>query len=104
MDIKELDKCFENALRNFDFLKVKNVMNYLNWTWVDNSRVPSIVEMVEKCTELYQTLLRERSNGYKVFSIGTGGFIVSYRKGVLDIDFVLENSHWEKEWKDGNNE
>ena len=87
------EKLIDSILENFDFDKVRNVMNFLNWTWADNE-VPSTYKLINsakrRLEEAYEISMRENRN----CSISSGGLKSSalWDEGqvfCLELDFVL---------------
>lgn len=78
MDRKTVKNLTE-VVNNFDFEKVQDVMQYLNWTWADAEKgVPELYELKEKATDLlidsYEELIKNKK---QEFFIGSGGFEAS---------------------------
>lgn len=80
---------FETALNNFNFSKVHNVMEFLDWRWYGEG-VPSQIQMIETVKNLFNHALNENS-----VSTGTGGFYVELHKNeIVEIRFVLAESEY----------
>ena len=87
------EKLIENILENFDFEKVRKVMDFLNWTWADNE-VPSTYKLInsakKRLEEAYTLSERENRNcsissgGLKASTIWDEGQVV-----FLELEFVL---------------
>ena len=82
----------DEILDQFDFQKVKEVMDALNWTWGmgTESYVPDISELRKQARELLWDLIRSNS-----VMIKAGGFVVEkqeaiYRGGRMFKDDTLE--------------
>lgn len=80
-------KKIKKILKNFDFEKVHNVMEHLNWGWKDtDGKVPSI----DQLKELAEKLLNEVSEKDEFYYISTGGFrAFKYENGSLELEFVV---------------
>lgn len=87
------EKLIESILENFDFEKVRKVMDFLNWTWVDNE-VPSTYKLInsakKRLEEAYDASIRENQN----YFINSGGLKASaiWEEGqviFLELEFVL---------------
>lgn len=93
MDRKTV-KNLTDVINNFDFEKVQDVMQYLNWTWADaENGVPELYEIKEKATDLlidsYEELIKSKE---KEFFVGSGGFEASVWKDndyFFSLRFVL---------------
>lgn len=86
----------DSILDNFDFEKVRKVMNFLDWSWADNE-VPSTYKLMnsakKRLEEAYTLSERENRN----CSISSGGLKAStiWEKGqvvFLELEFVLTSS------------
>lgn len=79
----------KKILKNFDFEKVHEVMNHLNWVWYNNEeyKVPSVKELKRVAKELIKQIKKA-----DVDCISTGGFEVRKDKGAITLQFVLESS------------
>jgi len=84
------------VVAHFDYLKVHQAMNHLNWTWYysqTETKVPSIGEIVNLSQRLlYDTVVRLSFSNRAV--ITTGGFkatAIRHDDGfiTLDLEFVL---------------
>lgn len=80
-------KKIKKILKNFDFDRVHDVMEHLNWGWKDtDGKVPSI----DQLKELAKKLLNEVSEKDEFYNISTGGFrAFKYENGSLELEFVL---------------
>ena len=82
----------------FDFKKVKDIMDHMDWTWYGTEGVPQIWEIRQKARQLlrdaYHGLLSEDT--YPEYTTGTGGLVATaYRDSIVDtvyfkLQFVLE--------------
>lgn len=94
---KEIEKIarkeFKIVLEKFNFDKVRNVMDYLDWHWGGNELPPSRVEMRDMVTHLFEDALRfsRDDNG---ITCGSGGFQIQiFRSGNVEIRFIVEVTH-----------
>ena len=78
----------KKILKNFDFKKVHEVMNHLNWVWYNNEdyKVPSVKELKRTAKELIKQIKKA-----DVDCIATGGFEVRKDKETITLQFVLES-------------
>jgi hypothetical protein len=83
MTLKE-KKIIEEILDNFDFQKVKKVMDALDWVWVSCDGVPDIYDLRKESRRLLKEVIKTKS-----YQIGTGGFVASYYYGELSLEFVV---------------
>lgn len=91
MDRKTV-KNLTDVINNFDFEKVQDVMQYLNWTWADTENgVPELYELKEKATDLlidsYENLIKNKE---EEFFVGSGGFEASVWKDNDEYFFNLK--------------
>ena len=78
----------EEVISTFDFMRVKQVMDYLNWTWTGFNGTPDKEALIRKATQLLEEV---RNKPGEV--CGSGGFRASNRKnGILSLKFVLTES------------
>jgi hypothetical protein len=61
----DFDFMLQDIIDNFDFDRVHNVMDYLNWQWATCSGVPTIEELKEKAISLLRDASELRLGGYK---------------------------------------
>jgi hypothetical protein len=79
----------KKILKDFDFKKVHEVMNHLNWVWCNNEeyKVPSVKDLKRTAKELIKQIKKA-----DVDEISTGGFEVRKDKDSITLQFVLESS------------
>lgn len=79
----------KKILKNFDFEKVHEVMNHLNWVWYneDERKVPTVKELKRTAKELIKEIKK-----LDVDVIATGGFEVRKDKDSITLQFVLASS------------
>lgn len=79
----------KKILKNFDFEKVHEVMNHLNWVWYNNEeyKVPTVKELKRTAKELIKEIKKA-----DVDVIATGGFEVRKDKDSITLQFVLTSS------------
>ena len=80
----------------FDFEKVHNVMEFLNWQW-QGLGVPKVYELKETATNLIIESINKTLETLQDYSIGTGGFEASSyldenNEIQCNLAFVLEYS------------
>lgn len=94
----------EHCIEGFDFVKVRKVMEYLDWRWGFINAVPQIHEMKDWVRELSFSLLkhfREKPKERR-FSTASGGFEIYFTRSYegcepdsIEIKFVLES--WDQQ-------
>lgn len=79
-------------LDNFDFEKVKIIMECLEWYWVSCDTIPSIGEMRKCARGLLKEALLKGVENKKDMEISIGGFKALYlRNGdFLELSFIVE--------------
>ena len=87
----------EEVMEEFDFEKMFNVMNYLNWEWatcVENGpSVPTIKEIRKLARSLMKDCIKKaQANEHKLMTISTAGFEVYYNETdrFLSLKFIVE--------------
>jgi hypothetical protein len=84
---------FEKALNDFNFVKVHDVMNYLDWTWGGNEHNPSQKQMIVAVEELFEHAIERSSQEFTHVYHYSGGFRVTiYNNGKVNIQFVVEET------------
>jgi len=84
------------AIENFDFKRVRIVMDALGWTWADScGKTPSINNMMNCIMELFEHCLRDRGNSMEKTgrcSCSTGGFKVTLfdNEFGVKVEFIAE--------------
>jgi hypothetical protein len=87
-----LKKNFDECLENFDFHKVKTVMDFLDWQWLGVG-VPNKYQMIEWVKKRFKSCLEYLKDNNSITS-GSGGFQVEiFKSGKVTIRFVLTD--WE---------
>lgn len=80
----------DKLLGQFDFAKVKQHMDDVNWTW--SGEVPSIYKMIQVVSRMYDSL--EKSSD--ITTISTGGFTLMEHKYHYELCFSIESADVEK--------
>ena len=89
-------KVKEELIEEFDFQKVHNVMELLNWGWAFSKHsVPTVGEMVVLAMQLIDEMFEKDTT-----SISTGGFSVENLGGAYKLKFILEEVYVAKEEDD----
>lgn len=87
------EKLIENILENFDFEKVRKVMEFLNWTWAttpEPNSVPTTYQLIksskERLENAYKCALKEKENYYS----SSGGFeaFAEYNDKTKKVDYL----------------
>ena len=91
---KELkDKMIADIMDGFDFAKVRDIMQSLDWKWAiehGEMAVPSMWRIMEQAKHLLEDVAKGDEGTYKIMS--TGGFMaIRYDDGTLSLHFVLES-------------
>lgn len=89
MEINNED--IDYILDYFDFEKVKQVMDCLEWYWHSSENgVPSIGELRKCARRLLKEVLEEGMKSKKSIILhATGGFKATYHKGELSLEFIV---------------
>lgn len=93
------EKLIDGILENFDFDKVKKVMDFLDWTWAtlpEPNSVPTHYQLInsarKKLEEVYDKSMEKKDDSY-YYSGGLKAF-AEYNKEIgkvdyLQLDFIL---------------
>jgi hypothetical protein len=103
---KELDAkvLLEHCIENFDFLKVRLVMVFLDWKWAHVGATPNTTQMKNWVKDLSESLLKNMKENPKQrkFSTSSGGFEIIFTRTYegcepdnMEIKFVLES--WDQQ-------
>ena len=91
--MKTFQEHWIEILGNFDWDKVRKIMELLDWKWVDHNSesVPSIGRIIMRAEELCR-------NAYESKAVHqAGGFWAEYEEDTLTLKFVLEEWYTEDE-------
>jgi len=97
--LKELDKKkfyrqkLQELIDEFEFWKVENVMEVLEWTWVDIGGYPKKDDMIKLVKSLYDSIENRVLKGEYCFC-ATGGFKLTFNPdedNELNLVFEAEN-------------
>lgn len=90
---KNINEC----ISNFNWDRVKKVMDYLNWEWYNpkdgTSGVPDTTDMIESVRGMLKDCYTAMDNEYeKRYTMSQGGFeVVTYEDNDCEIKFVCES-------------
>lgn len=99
MKKEKIDDVVAEVMDGFDFGKVHDVMEYLDWKWSIGTEmaVPSIWRITETARRLLTTAAAHL--GEEFFYTGTGGFSATVEyKTELVLRFNLEEYGWNSDW------
>lgn len=87
----KLEECLDNIMDNFDFKKVHDVMEHLDWKWAGVGGVPTVDDLKEEAARLLWDVCNDSENCL----IATGGFEASRdfedpEDPLVELKFVLE--------------
>lgn len=76
-------------MKNFDFHKMRKVMQFLNWRWQDDKTPPSITELKSKAKSMLEDTILDNAD-----NCSGGGLHVEYSKKYkrLNLYFVVEQA------------
>lgn len=82
----------DSIMDNFDFAKVAEVMQHMNWTWGhgESTRIPDESELRKHARGLLKDAV-----GEDMAFIRSGGFAVHKEGGLLELDFCV--AEWSEE-------
>ncbi len=84
---EEQEYKIHEVLSQMDFIKIHQVMQYLEWGWL-NAGVPSVEEIRTKAYELMRDTYLEN-----LLSISCGGFVVRRDPETDELDVVFYVTH-----------
>lgn len=101
-------KMILEVLENFNFDKVKQTMECLDWTWRGSKECPTIEELKERAEDLLINVVsgiekEEEMQPDVAYHCGTGGFEATailgkdYKVGYVGLKFVVSNWDVNKE-------
>ena len=86
-----IEAMITQVMEDFDFEKVHNVMNLLDWRWSNSdggSDVPSFYKIIKTAEKLLRGVAKYYGDEeFHCFS--TGGFMASLDNGILALQFIL---------------
>jgi len=85
MKQKDMDAKVIEIIENFDFGKVRKVMDALDWTWINSNGVPTEGALVLKTMQVLEMALRKNTE------TSTCGFKAKYDGETLSLEFVVED-------------
>jgi hypothetical protein len=94
---EELESHIEDVMDNFDFYRVKEVMDYLDWQWVSASGCEDLFDAPPTLPEMrkqVRRLMRKAWQGYQdnegeTYKAGTGGFMAVFNGDGFTVTFEL---------------
>jgi hypothetical protein len=85
---------FKEALKEFNFKKVKKVMKSLKWSWKYSPKSPPIKEMKSCLKWLFEDAMRSPNIGLHEVVVSTGGFELTVDKDEsVCIRFIVAESY-----------
>lgn len=99
----KLQQKIDNIMDCFNFNKVHDIMEHLNWTWaITQGEVPDVFELKQCARKLLNDVVDDYINNriygdekVHVFGVSTGGFKAELYYEILELSFVLET--WDEE-------
>ena len=86
-----IETMITQVMESFDFEKVHDVMNLLDWRWSNGDgglAVPSLYKIIKTADNLLRNVAKYY--GDKEFHcFSTGGFTASLDNGILSLQFIL---------------
>lgn len=74
---EENSELLDELIKDFEWDKVKIIMEELNWTWFGNEKPPTIEEMKEMVRSLYSSIKNRIENNEYCFC-SSGGFKLTF--------------------------
>jgi hypothetical protein len=81
----------DKIIKDFDFNRVHEVMELLNWTWYPQNKVPTISELKKTAEELLIYANTEFKKNGKFSNVETGGFIAEVMENRMRLHFSITN-------------
>lgn len=82
--MKSFEALWLEIEREFNWNRVYKTMKLLDWTWASVGGIPDVSNLKMYARELCETAYRKQT------SVGTGGFMATYGKYALTLEFTLE--------------
>lgn len=86
------ERKIDDLMENFDFEKVKKVMDFLDWTWYGESKPPSIEALKRNARDMLERAVEEKT------CISSAGFKAVYENDpenpndpYIGLEFILED-------------
>lgn len=80
----------EEILSNFNFRKVRDVMESLEWTWYGCGGSPNEYALIKAAERILESVVKfDKSETHR--SVATGGFVARYTDGLLTLSFCIES-------------
>lgn len=91
------DELYYNMILDFNFYKVREVMNHLDWYWFGDTTAPSVRCMQQTVNRLFNDAYNASLYCGESFTAGTGGFQVTVNANVnyASLKFIVEESNSE---------
>lgn len=90
----ELDKIMDN----FNFHKVQEVMDAIDWKWHSVNGVPTLTDLRKQARQLLTNAYEMGRGSGKEFTVSTGGFSATFdpRESYLGLSFIVSdwNNHY----------
>jgi hypothetical protein len=91
-------------MNEFNFEKVHDVMEYLNWTWsipgsMNESEIPSLERIKYRAESMLKEVCMRAYDQENQYTIGTGGFEVTafYKDGnITDLELKFVLAQWDE--------
>lgn len=93
----EKDELYYNMILDFNFYKVREVMNYLDWYWFGDTTAPSVRRMQQTVNKLFNDAYNASLNCGEMWTTATGGFQVTVdaNSNYASLKFIVEESNSE---------
>jgi hypothetical protein len=90
--------CLDAAIRDFDFIRVHNIMSILEWKWSVNDKlesslkVPTILHMKKTVRELGRSAIEKMiEHKEDEYTVSAGGFVVTVHGPTSHDNFFFAN-------------
>lgn len=88
----ENDRIIDEVLNRFDFVRIYNVMHFLDWKYHINGEHinPSINQIIDKARKMLKHVFLKDEDNWAM----SGGFLARKEEGYLFLDFSIEDSEY----------
>lgn len=84
----------DNIMDYFDFRRVAEVMQHLDWKWVNCGGVPEEPDLRVKSREYLSKVYDYGTQQGRKYTLATGGFVYSYDPAHSELTLTFELAGW----------
>ena len=93
--IRSKQEHIDNIMDYFDFRKVADTMQFLNWKWAySDTGIPEEPELRKTARNTLSTVYDYGSQQGRKYTMATGGFVYSYDPAHSELTLTFELTGW----------